>query len=189
MHMRTALALLIVLLAACGGAAPPYPGPGPTAASRSPAAATPLPAATAAPLAETPALVLGAQEPAAPPATPAPGQPAGIGEPFELALGEQKTLAGAQLAVRFVAVPEDSRCPADSQCIWAGRIVVSIEVTEGGAAAQSLTLGLPGGITPDAPELQPAGAYTLRLLGVEPYPASSGGAPLPYVATLVVEAR
>ena len=40
---------------------------------------------------------------------------------------------------------------------------------------ESITLGLPGGITPDAPELQPAGDYRVRLVSLDPHPPTSGG--------------
>lgn len=112
-----------------------------------------------------------------------------MGKPFELALGEKLYLPAADLTLRFVSVLEDSRCPADVQCIWAGRVVVVIEARADEEAPQELTLGLPGGITPDAPEQQALGAYTIRLVSVDPYPATSGGPPLDYVVTLIVESR
>jgi hypothetical protein len=98
-------------------------------------------------------------------------------------------VAEADLALRFEAVLEDSRCPADAQCIWAGRVVIAVVIRVGAGELESITLGLPGGITPDAPELQPAGDYTVRLVSLDPHPPTSGGPPLPYVATLIVERR
>lgn len=46
------------------------------------------------------------------------------------------------LLVTPVAVVEDSRCPADVQCVWAGRLVVRTEVRGGSwTKALDLTLG------------------------------------------------
>ena len=52
-------------------------------------------------------------------------------------LNEVATLDG--LTVRPVAVLEDSRCPASVQCVWAGRVRISAEVS--GAGTRELTLG------------------------------------------------
>lgn len=46
--------------------------------------------------------------------------------------------------VRADRVIEDSRCPADAQCVWAGRLIVRATVLGGGWTRQvDLTLGLP----------------------------------------------
>jgi hypothetical protein len=52
-------------------------------------------------------------------------------------LNEVATLDG--LTVRPIAVLEDSRCPASVQCVWAGRVRISAEVS--GAGTRELTLG------------------------------------------------
>lgn len=39
---------------------------------------------------------------------------------------------------------EDSRCPSDTQCVWAGRLIVRATVMGGGWSRQlDLTLGMP----------------------------------------------
>ena len=45
------------------------------------------------------------------------------------------------LLVTPIAIVEDSRCPADVQCIWAGRLVVKTEV-RGGSWTKTLDLTL-----------------------------------------------
>ena len=46
--------------------------------------------------------------------------------------------------VRADRVVEDSRCPGGTQCVWAGRLVVSATVLGGGWSRQiDLTLGTP----------------------------------------------
>ena len=54
-------------------------------------------------------------------------------------LNELAVLDG--LTVRPLAVLEDSRCPASVQCVWAGRVRISAEVS--GAGTRELTLGEP----------------------------------------------
>ena len=55
------------------------------------------------------------------------------------ALNELATLEG--LTVRPTAVIEDSRCPSQVQCVWAGRLRIRAEVS--GFGALDLTLGEP----------------------------------------------
>lgn len=52
-------------------------------------------------------------------------------------LNEVATLDG--LTVRPLAVLEDSRCPASVQCVWAGRVRISAQVS--GEGTRELTLG------------------------------------------------
>jgi hypothetical protein len=57
-------------------------------------------------------------------------------------LGE-RTRAGP-LLVRPDKVVEDSRCPMNARCVWAGRVVVRTTVWESGrASSRDLTLGVP----------------------------------------------
>ncbi len=50
-----------------------------------------------------------------------------------VALGQSAKFGGISVIPREVI--EDSRCPAEVQCVWAGRVVVSVELVERGAAA------------------------------------------------------
>ena len=69
--------------------------------------------------------------------------------------------------VRPLAVVEDSRCPMDVVCVWAGRVVVRAEVGTGrGKQEMQLTLGQPVQVAD--------GALTLRQVG----PASRQGKPI-----------
>lgn len=64
---------------------------------------------------------------------------------------------------------EDSRCPADVQCVWAGRLVVLTRIDGPG---WRLTIPLALG------EDQPAGGYIVRLIRAEPQ-ARAGEKPAP----------
>ena len=48
-----------------------------------------------------------------------PKEPA-MDEEFTLKVGQKVTVKDTNLTVRFVAVAEDSRCPVDVTCAWAG---------------------------------------------------------------------
>jgi hypothetical protein len=75
--------------------------------------------------------------------------------------------------VRADTVVEDSRCPVDTQCVWAGRLVVRVTVLGGGWSRQlDLTLGNPVTVADGS----------LTLVTATP-PKRSGGRrdePLPY---------
>lgn len=67
----------------------------------------------------------------------------------------------AELRIRPIRVIEDSRCPMDVHCVWAGRIIVETEIS-GGAPYQihMLELGKPARVA--------FAGGTLTLVSVEP---------------------
>ena len=102
-------------------------------------------------------------------------------EPFSLAFGRTVKVERGGPRVRFVAVREESRCPAGVQCIQAGRARVRLEVTRGRAAPLSIELST----DPDA-SLASAGGVTWELQDVAPYPtAGREHRHADYVLTLV----
>lgn len=57
-------------------------------------------------------------------------------------LGEIAAINGPR--IRADGVIEDSRCPDDTQCVWAGRLIAQATVMGGGWSRQlDLTLGTP----------------------------------------------
>ena len=113
--------------------------------------------------------------PAAPPHTVA----AEVGSTFRLGLGETALVDG--LYVRFDAVAEESRCPADVVCVWMGNARVALATTTGGTRGWMpvvLNTGQePRGVT--------VGGYALTLEELQPHPSSSGSIePADYVALL-----
>jgi hypothetical protein len=57
-----------------------------------------------------------------------------LGEEFDLRLSETAYIANTSLSIQAVAVPEDSRCPTDVVCVWAGNARVSLALREGADA-------------------------------------------------------
>ena len=47
---------------------------------------------------------------------------------MQLRVGQQKSVANGKVRVRFISVTEDSRCPADVDCVWAGNAKVKVQV-------------------------------------------------------------
>ncbi|HKP29689.1 MAG TPA: hypothetical protein VJU15_09805 [Gemmatimonadales bacterium] len=86
-----------------------------------------------------------------------------------LKTGEQRLIKG--LTVTFVGVEEDSRCPDNARCVWAGNAAVNLRI-QGGADSVSITLN--SGVEPRA-----IGVQDLRFTIVSLLPAPVVGAPVP----------
>jgi len=90
------------------------------------------------------------------------------------------TGSGSRMTVRFVAVTEDSRCPRDTTCVWAGEVKVQLEVVEASRPASHLETRAGDSAT--------AGAWRVTLVRVEPQPTSTARiAPQDYRATVKAE--
>lgn len=59
-------------------------------------------------------------------------------------IGIGQTAQAGPLTIRTNALVEDSRCPMNARCVWAGRVVVDVTLTEaGGTTRTNLILGEP----------------------------------------------
>lgn len=66
-----------------------------------------------------------------------------------VAIGQVAAVGGPK--VRPLALLEDSRCPAATTCVWAGRVVVRVAVILGaGTREMALTLGEPAQVADGA---------------------------------------
>jgi len=111
----------------------------------------------------------------------------GPGEEFVLAPGERALLPDREVWVRFLRVEEDSRCPLQAQCVWAGDAEVVLEVAPraGDAAYYRLHTNEESG----ARSLV-LGDGELTLLRLEPWPVTPGGVEADdYRAVLVLYER
>jgi hypothetical protein len=63
-----------------------------------------------------------------------------LGQPFELSVGRTATISETGLQVGFHGVLEDSRCPAGVACVWAGQVIVELEVWGPDEASETFTL-------------------------------------------------
>jgi hypothetical protein len=74
------------------------------------------------------------------------------------------------LRIKFVAVEDDSRCPADVKCVWVGNAAVRLDVSTSRRDGKSLTLNTSRS-SALVGETQYQG-YKLRLVELNPYPRS-----------------
>lgn len=73
--------------------------------------------------------------------TAAPGSPTGpVDLQVILAPGNTAVVPGGNTVVRFEGVFEDSRCPGDAICVWAGDATVRLAVLTTGDASASYDL-------------------------------------------------
>jgi hypothetical protein len=103
---------------------------------------------------------------ATPPLPPASGPRAGFGE--VAVVGDFRVVP--------LEILEDSRCPVDVQCVWAGRVRLRVQVS--GAPAE-LTLG----------ETANVAGTQLTLVRVEPQKRSGQTAPVAYRFTFAAGPR
>jgi hypothetical protein len=104
-----------------------------------------------------------------------------LGEQFDIRVGETAYIADTRLSIRVNGVPEDSRCPRDAVCVWAGNARVSLTMRDGSNAD-----GVDLNSTLD-PRAVSRWGYTVQLVEVQPLPTA--GQPIPaqeYVIRLVV---
>ena len=105
-------------------------------------------------------------------------------EQFSLNFEKTAIVSPVDIKVKFVKVTEDSRCPSDVVCIWAGQVSVLINVNDNGKDLGDIKLTL-GANKDDA--VKDIGEYYLKLIVVKPYPISTKRIePSEYIATLVV---
>ena len=106
------------------------------------------------------------------------------GQQFAIKVGQELKLADADLQVKFVAVSQDSRCPADVNCVWAGQAEVVLNVKHNNCTS-ALTLTLPK--NNQASDEGKAGGFRLKLVKLDPYPRTDQKiSPNDYRASLIV---
>lgn len=106
-----------------------------------------------------------------------------LGQDFVLQVGQSVLVEGAGFGITFVAVTEDSRCPVDVTCVWAGNATVELKV--GMTDAGDTTVALNTDLEPKAATI---GGHELRLVALAPVPRSDARiAASDYAATLRVE--
>lgn len=70
-----------------------------------------------------------------------------LNEELSLSIGQGVSITGEDLVISFEDVTEDSRCPRNVTCVWAGRVSCVIELTHAGS---SYRMTLTGWADPDS---------------------------------------
>jgi hypothetical protein len=91
---------------------------------------------------------------------------AALGQEFTLAIGQTAEITGENLKIKFLEVVEDSRCPSNVNCIWAGRVSAVVEIKDDGSPYK-MVLTEPG--LTDTPSQETYQGY-LFSFHVTPYP-------------------
>ena len=96
------------------------------------------------------------------------GTPSPSGERITLVVGESREIPGTGLTVEFLRVAEDSRCPIDVTCVWAGNALVQIGMAMGTGPTVPLELN-----TTLEPRAVDWNGVRVTLRGVMPEPRST----------------
>ncbi|MEM2015921.1 MAG: hypothetical protein QW718_00045 [Nitrososphaerota archaeon] len=102
---------------------------------------------------------------------------------FQLRIGEKVLIREADISLFFVRVVEDTRCPVNVYCFWAGRVTVELEFIDKNTPIGRFNLTIP---VEDVKEFR---GYVVELLRVEPqreYPDKMEIPPSEYEITLKV---
>lgn len=107
-------------------------------------------------------------------------------EVFSLQINQTAELENDGMKITFLAITEDSRCPTNAECLWAGRVIAEFKVEKSDEVLiKTLT---------DNPENDPllsttffAFGHTVRLDEVAPYPDGNPIKQKDYVVKLLIE--
>jgi hypothetical protein len=99
-----------------------------------------------------------------------------IGEPFSLTIQQTATLPTSTTPISVtLQTINDSRCPAGTQCVWAGYAAVEVALADASASVQQARISLgtkniPGYTTDSVRVTLNQRSYSLQLLAVAPAP-------------------
>ncbi len=94
-----------------------------------------------------------------------------VGTDFVLAPGASAAADDGALTVGFIGITNDSRCPTNVQCVWAGSARAGLRVRDG-AASRDLHLE-----TLATKDTATVGVYLIRLVEVNPAPVTTDPIP------------
>lgn len=90
--------------------------------------------------------------------------------------GENRFLKEYQMNVTFKGISEDSRCPKDVNCIWAGVAVAQVEVMGTATRPMTLEIATIDNTSRNYHASAVFNGYTFSLADVQPYPGAVDGA-------------
>ncbi|HJQ11022.1 MAG TPA: hypothetical protein VJ840_08325 [Gemmatimonadaceae bacterium] len=104
------------------------------------------------------------------------------GVEFSLPVGQSATLSGTGYRITFDRVTEDSRCPVDAVCVWAGDAKIQLTISRSTAPAEIRIAGL----TPPNSEVV-SDNLKIRFVALSPAPRTTEPATSrAYIAQLIV---
>ena len=111
-----------------------------------------------------------------------------LGELVDLAEGDTVRLGANGPLLTFVEVRDDSRCPVDVMCVWAGEARADFSLS-GPASHARFTLKISGLVSTPYEENEgvSVGSHRFTLLELRPYPVESADPPERYSALIRAE--
>lgn len=94
-----------------------------------------------------------------------------IGEEITIQVFDTATYCNENLSITFNAYPNESRCPSDVTCVWAGFVEVELLINAKGKES-ILKLSTEPNIS-GIPVQANVGEYSIKLIDVMPYPATN----------------
>jgi hypothetical protein len=86
-----------------------------------------------------------------------------IDNEFSLGIGQSASFDSEKLVIKFKAVLEDSRCPINAVCAWAGNGKVELEVLDSDGKNKTIILN-----TEDEPKATALKGHKLKLVSLNP---------------------
>jgi hypothetical protein len=90
------------------------------------------------------------------------------GTEFDLAIGQTAALEGTDYRITFNRVTEDSRCPVDVTCVWAGDAKIELVISRSGTPDDTRVVSL----APPNSEVA-VGDLRIRFVSLAPAPRQS----------------
>lgn len=96
--------------------------------------------------------------------------------------GHQKRAAKSDITIKFISVTEDSRCPTDTNCVWAGNATIEVLISDKHGGSKKAVMNTTRGQLGDQ-----YNGWAIYLSGLTPMP--KGGKAIEqksYVATFTI---
>lgn len=110
---------------------------------------------------------------------PVPGTDAS--QEIAIPLSQTRLLDEERIAISFLRVTDDSRCPHDAQCLVAGNAAIGLVLQERGEATRMVELN-----TTTNPRVVRHEGYRIEVVGLDPLPTAGQPAPTDYTVHLRV---
>lgn len=91
-----------------------------------------------------------------------------LNETFQLKMNEMQSNKTLKVMVSPEEVVEDSRCPKNTTCVWAGQVKIKFSLRDASEEARHFVLTLRDDKPVEA--MQVVDGYTYQLMAVDPYP-------------------
>lgn len=103
-------------------------------------------------------------------------------ETVRVRVGQTRSVDRRKLSIKFISIVEDSRCPINARCIWAGNAKIKLAVSKRKAGAKTFEIELNTGLKPDTLTVF---GYEIKFVDLSPHPGETNATPA--LATLSIK--